>query len=316
MLTLIDAGKFVSDGSVKNLDLPAGADFMETLNYTQSITTQATGRSCRTEWQKGMPQGDGLSWKKADNTDVMNLVDLDGLGFTYYDSFPVPGPAVTGTAITAASPAVVTSVAHGYSNGDRIRLYGTTGMLQIAGMDFTISSVSADAYTLAYLPAAGFAAAATALVARKLPKEDIVNPAVRGITAITKAAQAVVTFSVTHNYIVGQKLKLRVPSEFGMIQMDQLEGKIVAINTTNNTVTLDIDSSGFTTFAFPTSASVPVSLPNAAPAGSEGIYGDHQAYKSGYFVPKMQLAAGAQAPAGSSGDVIYYRAYRSERYVE
>ena len=315
MLTLIDAGSFTSDGLVKNIELPAGADYMEILNYTQSITQQATGRGVRFEWQKGMPAGGGLNWKKTNATDVVNLVSLAAAGFTYLESNPEPGAAVTGTAVTAASPAVVTANGHGYSNGDRVRIYSSTGMLQIAGMDFTIGSVTTNTFELDYLAAAGFAAPATALVARKLLKEDLIDPAVRAVTAITQAAAAVVTFSVTHNYIVGQKISLRVPSEFGMIQMDQLEGKITAVSAANNTVTLDIDSTGFTAFAFPLSAAVPVSFPNACPAGSNGIYSTIPAYKSGSFVPIMQLAAGAQSPGGSTSDVMYYRAYRAERLV-
>ena len=39
-----------------------------------------------------------------------------------------------------------------------------------------------------------------------------------------------------------------------MSEMDELIGNITAISTANNTITVDIVSTGFTAFAFPTSA--------------------------------------------------------------
>ena len=73
-----------------------------------------------------------------------------------------PQNAAAITSITQANGAVVTQAAHGYSNGDIIQFYGTTGMLQISGMNFEISNVSANNYTLIGLNSSGFASAATA----------------------------------------------------------------------------------------------------------------------------------------------------------
>lgn len=322
VLTLIDSDSFTSDGNAKKINLPAGADFFETLNYTQMATTQATGRLVRAYWQLGFADAAmyAITKENAANT-TTDTIATSG-GFTYVTAFPQPEAAVTGTAITAANPAVVTAGSHGYSNGDRVRIYGSTGMLQISGMDFTIANVATNTFELEFLDASGFAAAATALSARRLAKEDVVNPAVRYITNITQASQAVVTFSVDHNYVVGQKIQLNVPAPFGMVEADKLEGKVVAISAANNTVTLDIDSSAFTAFAFPASTGYPDSFPHAAPVGQNGVnppvgspnagYNMQIAYQSGLFVPYMYLPAGVQSPAGSNNDVIYWRAYRSE----
>lgn len=51
------------------------------------------------------------------------------------------------TAITKASPGVVTSTAHGYSNGDLIVL-DVTGMRQVDGRVFRVSSVATDSFSL------------------------------------------------------------------------------------------------------------------------------------------------------------------------
>lgn len=51
------------------------------------------------------------------------------------------------TAITKANPGVVSSTAHGYSNGDLIVL-DVTGMRQVDGRVFRVSSVATDSFSL------------------------------------------------------------------------------------------------------------------------------------------------------------------------
>lgn len=55
--------------------------------------------------------------------------------------------AKTLTAITKASPGVVSSTSHGYSNGDYV-LLEVLGMWQVNNRVFRVSSVAADAFTL------------------------------------------------------------------------------------------------------------------------------------------------------------------------
>src|SRR6266478_2800525 len=56
------------------------------------------------------------------------------------------GKAVT--AITQANPGVITSNAHGYSNGDWIVISGVVGMVLLNGNTFIIAGVTANTYTL------------------------------------------------------------------------------------------------------------------------------------------------------------------------
>jgi len=72
------------------------------------------------------------------------------------------------------------------------------------------------------------------------------------VTEITKATQAVVRLSVdpTQYYVVGMKVHFSVPYSYGMYQMNQLTGKILSVSAANYTITVDIDSSAFNTFAF------------------------------------------------------------------
>jgi len=313
-LTLLQQGEFTSDGTIQEIELPGAADYFVARNITQAGTTQTPGRGIEFEWVKSDNFADASQIRtfKSDGADTLErTVDTSG-GFTYYEALPAQEAAVTGTAITAASPAVV-SMTNSFSDGDRVALYGTTGMRQIAGMDFTISSVSGAAFTLLGLPAAGFAAPATAVIARRIPKRKDVLPSASFVTAISQASQAVVTTSVAHDYVVGQLLHLSVPSSFGMSEADQKTAKVVAVATYS--VTLDLDSAAFTAFAFPADGLVPTTrlFASIAPAGQRNEYNVTEVpFRSGNFVPFISLPAGINSPAGSSGDVISWQAFKRE----
>jgi hypothetical protein len=311
--TLLQQGNFVSTGAPVQINLPGSADYFTAENLTQIGMMQTVGRGVKFEWfnQLTAPMGQ-TRWYKGTSSDAINAtVDASG-GFTYYFAPPLPGPPVVGTAITAANPAVVT-MTNTFVNGQNVRLYGTTGMLQIAGMEFTISSVSSTGFTLLGLNSAAFSAPATAVTARLLPQLASVEPEYLYITGISQAPQAVVTVSIAHNYVVNQLVHFSVPSSFGMTQINQLTGEIVAV--TAYTMTVNINSTAFTPFAFPASSLSPVAplFATLAPAGQRNGYNvSYVPFHSGQFTPFMLLAAGPQSPAGSAGDVIVWQAWKQE----
>jgi hypothetical protein len=328
--TIITQDSFSSTGVGVKIPLPSSADYFVTKNLTQLATTQATGRGVMFEWYGNnlVAADNAIEWKKTDTTNALNMVLATSGGFTYVTTAPtVEAQAANAiTAITNASPAVV-SQTNTYSEGDIIRIYNTTGMLQIGGMDFQISSVSGSDYTLIGLRAAGFAAAATAGNTRRISKQAAVDPEFLYVTEITRASSAVVRTSVdpTSYYAVGMKVHFSIPSSFGMTQMNQLTGTITAMSSADYTMTVDIDSSAFTAFAFPASSASPGAtlFATVAPAGQSTKYNPVTGVQTGYnftlapfhtgqFTPYMYLAAGAQSPAGSSGDVIVWQAYKME----
>jgi hypothetical protein len=52
------------------------------------------------------------------------------------------------TGISQASPAVVTAVAHGFSDGDLIRIAGVSGMSEVNNLTFIIANVTTDTFEL------------------------------------------------------------------------------------------------------------------------------------------------------------------------
>jgi len=77
----------------------------------------------------------------------------------------------------------------------------------------------------------------------------IFQPALRIISAITKAQEAQVTTSFDHDYITGEIVRLLVPIDFGMWQINKLTGTITV--TGSDTFTIDIDTTNFDTFSVP-----------------------------------------------------------------
>ncbi len=330
--TILTGGSFTSTGAGVKINLPSSADYMEVLNVTKTAAANPNA-VILSKWF-GAKFGSGASPVGAGIRTVKTTADLTSAytapaGFTYVTTSPVVeaqnAAAITG--ITAASPAVVSQTSHGHSDGDILQFYNTTGMLQIAGMNFQISTVNANDYTLIGLRAAGFAAAATAGFTRRISKFAAVDPQFLFVTEITQDSQAVVRTSVdpTQYYVVGMKVHFSVPYSFGMYEMNQLTGKIVSMSAANYTMTVDIDTSAFNAFAFPASASSPTAplFATLSPAGAStqfdpltnvqtGYNFQYQPFRTGQFTPYMYLAGGANSPAGATSDVINWTAYKFE----
>lgn len=313
---LVASGSFTSDGTAKNIPLRSDFDFFETENHTQMATTQGTGRGVVFNWRRGYADDSAWMVSKEDSADTVTYEVVTTGGFTRIDQSNQTlgaAQATSGTDVTVADPAVVTVTGHGYSNGDRIRIYGTTTMLQISGMDFTIGNVSTNNFELSYMDTSDAArfTAATAGFVRKVPNNPIYFPEKNFITNITAANPAVVTLSVTHGMSVGGQVRFFVSSDNGMTEIDGQLGTITAVNTTNNTITVDIDSSAYTAFEFPLSATAALGYTQAhiVPVGeTSGVLSEATDNQAQII---MQLAAGADSPAGSSSDVIYWRAWKA-----
>lgn len=107
----------------------------------------------------GMTQVNNLFFVAAGVT--ANTLQLSGVDSSAYTTYSSGGKlliiANKITAITAASPAVVTSAAHNFAIGDNVYIDGVLGMTQINAGFYTITATTVNTYTLA-LDASGFTA--------------------------------------------------------------------------------------------------------------------------------------------------------------
>jgi len=320
-------GFFTSTGAAQIIQVPSGVDYIHTYNQTQ-IAANSVSTSYECYWQLGMASGGGLNYESNAGATAVNITPLAaGSGFTLVNNtVNVPGALVALTAISNATPPVVStgSTAGLVANSSIVRLFNVTGAQQIGGVDFTVGTIVANtSFTLAYMRSI---AAATTGNYRIIPYNPYFYPPTRVISKISQAAQAIVTMTVTHAFTVGQKVRFVIPaptaSAFGMTQLNGVEATIVAVgqadtNGVTNTITVNVDTTGFTAFAWPTTTDPFSTFPQVVPVGQNMaqsiLSGTNQIGDSevnqGYI--GVQLAAGANAPAGVANDVIFWVAGKS-----
>ena len=317
--TIIMQGRFTGTGSAVFIPLRSGVTWMNVYNTTQ-ISAASNGVEYQWYWQQGMPAQSGIGYAFVGATGTYPEYFNGTAGFTLINtSLAIPGSInATVTAVSTASiPVVTNSGTNGLSAGDVVRLFNIAGAQQLGGIDFTVgyNTLSSTTFSLDYM--AQLSVAGTTGSWMKIAFDPIYYPRRRFITKISRASQAVVTLSVTHGYKVGQLVRMVVPAAYGMQQMNGLQATIVAINTntsSGNTITLDIDSSSFTAFAFPASSATPFSPAEVVPMGEDTAYALSQGVDilSDATVNQaeigMLLSGGATGPAGQASDVIYWTA--------
>jgi hypothetical protein len=328
VFTGTNQGRFTSDGTNKTIQIRSDLDWMWVYNQTNQYAAGA-GEGAEYYWQRGMTQGRGTQYTKTVTTNALAVSQIAAnAGFFLIDSsVNIPGPSLALTGITAGNPPVVnTANTASLADGDVVRIFNTAGAKQLGGLDFTIGALNSGvSFELAYMAQIASANPGAGTF-RKIPFSPLFYPSTRTITKISQATQAIVTLSVTHDYTIGQVVRFVVPTvtatTYGMTQLDGIQATIVAINEPDgdgvtNTITVDVDTTGFNAFAFPlttapgfTPAQIVPMGENTAEALNAGvnILGD-ATVNTGYI--GIQLIAGANSPGGQNNDVIYWVAGKS-----
>lgn len=259
-------------------------------------------------WERGMGNGfaKGTLQSSEGSTPqlpAMTAYRLPATGSTAVDAISVYDtsnpPVFAGLATTAitgnAGTFVVTMANTGtIAVGDYVRLYGTTGELQIAGYTFQVTAVTANtSITLGYMATGGltFAADATAgTVVKFIPGR--MYPRWRYIANITQAAQAVVYFTEKNDFTAGEIVSFRVPSdEFDMTEIHNKRARVLSVtnSATESSITIDLDTTGYTAFDFPTSAEAAAGVsPAVCVPSSSGV------------IPLNGSATSPQIPVGTN----------------
>lgn len=330
-MAIISQGTFTQGSTATNIRLPivSDVDRFSVYNITKMAAGQTTAVGVQYYWQRGFPQGAMIRYSKSNAANATDLTQyVTSAGFNLINTVDqAPGVLNNGgaaiTAISVANPPVVTSVGSNLTAGTVVRLYSTTGAAQYGGLDWTVgyNTLTANTFDLSY--AGANANAGTAGSFRVIPYNPIFYPRVRYITSITRATQAVVVTSVTHGMQIGMKVSFKIPAVYGMVELDGLTGTVVAVNTstTVNSFTVDIDTSAFTAFTFPTNAqaaAAPLSPACVVPAGEDTAYAQNNnqpfpvaPYKNVAYIG-IELTAGTNSPAGSANDVIYWVAEKAD----
>jgi hypothetical protein len=264
----IAEGVFTSAGVPKFIQLPFLPNSFEMWNITAMGTPTQNEITHAISWNTSTAGTASVEYFNA--TPVLTTTNLASGGLTFIQAGTFqygPTIALAATFVTQANPAVVTTAtAHGLVTGDAVLLYGTTGMLQIAGQIYTVTVLSTTTFSIP-VNSSGFASAATAGFMKKLLYPDLYVPYGVNITAITTGATTTITTAANHGFVVGQEVFFVIPqvstTAWGTTQLDTF-----TYNTANvvpqqayvtsvpaaNQIVVNVNSTGFTAFAFPTSA--------------------------------------------------------------
>lgn len=241
-----------------NIPLTDYPDFVWVRNRTDWGDTTAV-TSIESNWWKGMAQGAFQSKDQAVTTNILSSNVGTSNGFTFFNTVDgISYAALTnGTTINGTTWVCSINPTTNLFPGDIVRLYNTTGMHQIGGYDFQISAVSTNvSFTLGMVASSGITAVnASAFYVLKIIQNKF-YPRWRYIANITQAAQAVVYFTVANDFTIGEIVSFRVSSDYGMDEINNVAARVISVtnSSTVSSITLDLDTSGFTAFTLPTTA--------------------------------------------------------------
>lgn len=341
------SGRFTSTGINQFIALPSGVDWMWVKNETVSYAAGA-GTGAEFYWARGDVDGRGTIYTKTAVTGALAVsqIAVNG-GFFLTDTSLQTASAlhaitsITGNGGANATPLVltgdtanlpVTAVVGANVPAGVVRIINVAGAQQLGGLDFSVANVVNNvSFDLIFMKTIVNAVGPGNY--RVIPFDPIFYPRRRFISNIqlssvgtVPAGRTRISMTVTHGYTVGQEVRFIVPvvtaTTYGTTQMNNLQGTIVAINLADaqgitNTIDVNIDSSAFTTFAFPLTAAPAFTPAQVVPIGEDTA----QALLSGVSILGdatenlaqlgMLLQGGTASPAGAVGDVITWVAGKS-----
>lgn len=314
--TIIGQGTFVVPATIVNqyIQIPSGADWMKVYNYTQTaaIGVFASGAGLEFYWQRGMAPGTGIVKYGANGVRTLSADTLVSGGFTLYDpsgqsganAAPLVSAAVATTASTNATrPVVSTGSTAGIAAGTVVRM-SNTAQTDVNGIDMVVGAVTLNTnFTLLF---AGNALATAPGAIGGAGFYRIVNvdspfyPRKRFITNITQAVNANVSTSVAHGLTPGQAIRFNIPAVSGMIQLNPTPANNYQYATVVTVVddynfTIDINTTTYTAFTFPTIAQQPSSFPEMHPVG------ENTALALSSVTAQVPTVGGLQIPNTNTG---------------
>jgi hypothetical protein len=283
--TLTATASTAQDIVISSMNPP---DFFFMKNITGwGLSSPGAVRDIEFWWERSMAQGTARGIQATNATpQVMTtlLLASDGIS-TYSTANPPTFAPLAMTGIDATTYVVLMPSTAGLNVGDVVRLYNVAGMQEISGYIFQITAVTANvSITLGYMATAQSAVhsitvnGTTGFVQKIIPNRFY--PTKNRIVAITKASagSAKIYFALPNDFTPGEKIDVRIPSQFGMVQLQSSPGSpqprvLVSTNTaTESSVTIDVDTSGFSAFTFPSSVTAAAGVsPAIAVPSSSGV---------------------------------------------
>jgi hypothetical protein len=307
------------------VNLPFQPQRVELVNYT-TYSAPAQYAISKATWDTAMGQSNTVfEYLESASAAWIPAVDYTTSGISTFGAglSLQYGPQKQIIGATKASPIVFNVTAHGYSVGDVVVFEGlyqsaTTGMPQICGMPFQISAVTDSSHFTVvwngnqsnYTALSG---SPTGAYVKKVLYPFLYCPGVSFISAVSTGTTTTVTTTTNHNLVVGQEVAFRIPSAWGITQLNSLPNAALpgspvygyVTSLTSNTVFVcSINSSSFTAYANnPAVASVPgLSFPQVLSVGDVNTGG--VAYSGGALYPSPSFPTSSGGASTINGPAI------------
>jgi hypothetical protein len=280
--SFIGSWSYVNPATVvaQNIPMTAKPDWVFVKDTTNWGAQSTAANPIYSEWFSSMPQGSYLALGQPSSTGAgVTTYASQGLsgGFTFINQ--TAPPTFTKVAITAVNGTtfvVSTGSTAGISVGDTVRLINVVGAQEISGSNlYQVTALTANtSITLGYAASAVTAGlvianGTTGFYQKVYPGQFVPNTL--PVAYITQATQAVVYFFRQNPYSPGELVDFQIPTPYGMTQLSNLTAKSgsgaltgnpsgaarvlsVTNSTTVSSITIDVDTTGFTAFQFPISA--------------------------------------------------------------
>ncbi len=290
----------ISNANAQIIQIPSGVDWLKVYDYTaagragtNAAYFNGTANSAvgvEFYWQRGMAAGTGMVKYYGNGGQVLSGDTFVSGGFTLYDpsgqsagSLPLVGNSTSATGISNVTrPVVLTANTAGISVGSVVRVSkvgaDTAIMSDLGTIDFVVGAVTSGvSFTL--LTATNALATAPGLTTgtlhfRIVNVDALFYPRRRNIVNITQAVNANVGTSRAHGYVAGQAVRFTIPAVSGMIELNSSSANNYMTATVVTVVddynfTINIDTTAFTAFTFPTVSQQPSSFPIVDPVGED-----------------------------------------------
>lgn len=304
----------VSEGNVIRIPVSFMPTQITVRNLTRQVTLPTSSGVLTARWHEGS-SANTITESASSSATGLTAGNLTSNGITVVEGNQERfGAPIAYASSSTTNPAVITtSAAHGLNVGQRILIQSSSTAKQVEGMEFTVTAVgSTTTLTLGYLDGrtSGNNAVGTALGTGNIVPVNFDDPALPAINYVTSVTttnpkRPVFRFGLTiTNYVVGQQITFSGFDTFGMTQINGQTGVITAISTTNNTVTCDLDTTGFSAFDWPASSDAGGQRPIAYPKGQIDSTTFDAAFEH-VTTPYILLGTGV---VGSDNDVLVLEA--------
>ena len=265
----------------QNIPMTAQPDWVFVKDTTNWGAQSTAANPIYSEWfSANMAQGSYLALGQPSSTTTgVTTYASQGTsgGFTFINQISPPTYSkVAITAVNGTTFVVLTGTTTGINVGDLVRLINVVGAQQISGPNlYQVTAVSGgSSITLGYAASAANAGlvvanGTTGYYQKVYP--SAFYPTTLPVAYITQATQAVVYFFRQNPYTAGELVDFQIPVPYGMTQLSNLTGQSgsgpfssnpagaarvlsVTNSSTVSSITIDVNTTGFTAFQYPTSA--------------------------------------------------------------